>query len=100
MGLWSSGYDVSLTRRRSPVRFWSGPVFFYSSHNERIGFDSDYGHDSAQNHALTFGHFEDFSEYVKLNGYTQNYVTHLLTYYRKYFSGKRYSSPLHILHAN
>ncbi len=24
-GSWFSGYDVSLTRRRSPVRIWPGP---------------------------------------------------------------------------
>ena len=28
MGQWSSGYDVALTTRRSPVRFRPGPLFF------------------------------------------------------------------------
>ena len=27
-GAWSSGYDVSLTRRRSPVRIWARPLGF------------------------------------------------------------------------
>jgi hypothetical protein len=25
-GLWSSGYDVSFTERRSPVQIWPGPL--------------------------------------------------------------------------
>ena len=28
MGLWSSGYDVASTWRISPVRIWSGPLFY------------------------------------------------------------------------
>ena len=37
-GLWSSGYDNALTRRRSPVRIRPGPLFFMRWwFNGRIG---------------------------------------------------------------
>lgn len=29
MGQWSSGYDVALTTRRSPVQFRPGPLLFF-----------------------------------------------------------------------
>jgi len=67
MGQWSSGYDVALTTRRSPVRFWPGPL--------------------PSNLEITPDSIEEFLNIVELSGVTSKHkkeVERALNNYAKY----------------
>ncbi len=93
LGPWSSGYDVSLTRRGSPVRVRLGPPYSIPvlSRESRV-LDNNSGNKSIYEN-LHFKHTEDFFEWTKVQGFSKNHVTHLKSYYRKHFQGKVFKGP-------